>query len=246
MSDTYAKYLSFIDVLYDAVVELSVGLRFEKGDLWQRNLVLLYLTQVEFFTAIRIMIVNNCSAGIYPLLRSLMEANVDFINLANDKEYVKKLLAAQLFEQIGVMECSKRGNPFLEGISDSPAFDDEYLKVKQKLAELKADGYNPVKIKDKFDVAQMMPVYWSVYMTLCSETHNNINALNNRHINLSSDNKNYKIELFAPIDFDKLAPYLDSLCGIIVSATESIHSILKSDSIGKATELRNKFQRIRG
>ena len=242
---TQTQYLSFIDELYDSVVELCAGLKLTKRDPWQRNLVLLYLTQVEFFTAIRIMFINNCSIGINPLFRSLMEANVDFVNLTNDKEYVKKLLAAQLVEDIGVMKSSKLGNPFLKGISDSPIFDDEYAKAKQELAELKKEGHNPLSLMDKFKIAKMMPVYWSVYKELCSETHNNVNALNSRHLSLNPDNKDYKIELFVPIDFDQLSPYLDSLCSIIVSATESIHSILESDKFEIVTELRKKFQQIR-
>lgn len=245
MDSSYTQYLSFIDDCHHSVVELITGLKLTKRDPWQRTLVLLYLTQIELFTTMRILIVNNCSAGIYQLLRSLMEANVDFINMLNDKDYVQYIRAAQIAEQIGIMDCSQRGNPFFEGISESPVFEEEYERLKQEQEKLKTQKFTPLLIQDKFKKAGMVAEFWSVYKTLCSETHNNLNALNGRYLRLNPDKRDYKIELFTPIDFDHLLPYLDSMCAVIVSATESIHNILKSVRVGDVTELRNRFQQIR-
>ena len=113
------------------------------------------------------------------------------------------------------------------------------------MSKLQREGYLPLRQDEKFKKANLSPVYTSVYNFLCCHSHNNLRALVTRHVNISPDQTDFNVEYYAPLDMDGLLPYLDSLLGIILSSTETIHRILDTGAQGDVQKLKAQLGELR-
>ncbi len=246
MKDTHDAYRDFMSHLHEVALDLITRFRFNKKHPWHLGLVSLYGTMLELLGSICVLIREDIAVGIPILLRSVVEANLDFTNLANDRKYGYYLRAAEKREWIKILREAKKGeNPFLAGIALAPNLDETLSEWESELAELKQDGYRPLRQNEKFDKVNLSPVYKSVYNFLCCHSHNNLRALVSRHVNISPDETDFNVEYYAPLDMNLLLPYIDSLCGIIVSSTETIHRVLGTDAEEDLQKLRKEFDEMR-
>ena len=55
----------------------------------------------------------------------------------------------------------------------------------------------------------------------------------------------FSVELYPPINYDRILPYVDNFCGILISATETIHQLLQTNCTNEIEELKNEFQKQR-
>ena len=243
---THDKYIDFINHLHKVALGLVSRFRFDKKHLWHLDLVSLYGTMIELLGSICVLTRESIGIGIPILLRSAVEANLDFVNLANDKKYGNHLRAAEIKEWIKILHEAKDGhNPFLAGIAGATNIDETLRQWESEFTKLKQDGYRPLNQFDKFDKATLNPVYRSVYNFLCCHSHNNLRALMSRHMNISPDRTDFNVEYYAPLDMDQLIPYLDSLSGIIISSTEMIHRILNTEAQKDIQKLRDQLNELR-
>jgi len=154
--------------------------------------------------------------------------------------------AAELYEWIKILrEAKKRQNPFFSDIAQIPNLDEVIVQWESELSELKRKQFSPLNQKQKFDKAELEPVYQSVYNFLCCHSHNNIRALVSRHIDIAADKRDFQVEYYAPVNLDTLLPYIDSFCGIIMSSTETIHNILQSDATDQVDALKKELDEKR-
>lgn len=232
--------------LHEKAMKLIEHLHFEKKHPWHLNLVSLYCSLIELTGSACILVQETVGIGVPILLRSAVEAHLDFANLAADRCYGYQLRASELKEWIKLLKESKDGlNPFLKEISDFPDTGKILDKWEQEQEELSGKGYKPLTVYEKFDKANLEPIYRSVYNILCSHSHNNLSALQARHVNLSTAMNDFKVELYPPINYDRILPYIDNFCGILISATEKIHHILETNCTEEIEELKAEFQKKR-
>jgi len=240
------KYFNFMCHLHKKAINLTAQLHFDKTHLWRLNLVSLYCSLVELTGSACILVEEKVGVGIPILLRAAVEADLDFTNLAADRTYNYQLRASELKEWIKLLRESRAGtNPFLKDISDFPETDKILKNMEQEQEELRGKGYKPLSVYDKFDRANLEPIYRSVYNILCCHSHNNLRALQARHINISKELDDFQVELYPPINFDRMLSYIDNFCGILLSATEKIHRILETNGIKEIEELKVEFQKHR-
>jgi len=240
------KYYEFMCHLHETVLGLVESLHFDKKHPWHLHLVLLYGTMIELLGSACILIREGVPMGVPILLRSALEADLDFMILAKERRYGYHIRAAELHEWIRILrEAKKRQNPFLSGIAQIPNLEEVLVHWQTELSELKEKGFGPLKQKQKFHRAELEPVYRSFYNFLCCHSHNNIRALVSRHIDIAADRKDFQVEYYAPVKLDALLPYIDSFCGIIVSSTETIHRILQSDSTDRVDALKKELDEQR-
>lgn len=223
------RYYDLMRRLHETVVELIPSLHFDKKHPWHRHLVALYCTMSELVRSACILLRQDAGTGVPILLRSFVEAHVDFLNLAEDRKYGYHLHAAWLKEWIKLFrEAGAKSNPFLKGFAEVADRQIVLSKWEDELRELKDKGYVPLSHKEKFIRARLEDVYTSVYNLLCCESHNNIRALTSRHVDLAQDGSDFKVQLFAPVRLDDFVPEMDTFCGILLKATEMIHGLLES------------------
>jgi len=246
MKQTQDKYLDFMSHLHEEALNLVTRFRFDKKHPWHLGLVSLYGTMLELHWSICVLIREGIAIGVPILLRTVVEAYLDFTNLANDRKYGYNLRAAERKEWIKILrEAQKGGNPFLAGIASAPNLNQTLSEWEAELAKLKQDGYTPLGQDKKFAKANLSKVYKSVYNLLCCYSHNNLRALVSRHVNISPDETDFTVEYDAPVNMDRLLPYVDSLCGIIVSSTETIHRILDTGPGDDVMKLKTKLNELR-
>ena len=240
------KYFNFMCHLHERAITLTAKLHFDKNHPWHLNLVSLYCSLIELTGSACILVKESVGIGIPILLRSAVEAHLDFANLAADRGYGYELRASELKEWIKLLKQSKDGlNPFLKDISDFSDTDKTLGKFEQEQEELRGKGYKPLSVYQKFDKANLEPVYRSVYNILCCYSHNNLRALKARHVNISKELNDFEVELYPPINYDRILPFIDNFCGILIPATEKIHHLLETNCINEIEELRVEFQKQR-
>jgi hypothetical protein len=131
------------------------------------------------------MLERSDSACGFILLRSLLEAYVDLLNIARDPAYVEFMIAAFLDQHRQLLETLlEKGSksPFLVDILGSKEPADDLESVRSKLKELKGRQVKPLKVRQRFKRADQLNYYEGPYTHLCLQSHNNINVLVSRHL----------------------------------------------------------------
>jgi len=240
------KHFEFMYNLHETVLDLVRSLHFDKKHPWHLHLVSLYGTMIELLGSACILTREGVPIGVPILLRSALEANLDFMNLAKERQYGYHMRAAELHEWIKILrEAKKRQNPFLSFIAQIPNLEKVLVQWETELSKLKKKGFNPLNQKQKFDRAKLELVHRSVYNFLCCHSHNNIRALVSRHIDIAADQTDFQVGYYAPVDLNALLPYIDSFCGIIMSSTETIHRVLQSDATDRVDALKRELDERR-
>lgn len=226
--------------------ELARDLRFDKTHQWHMALVTLYGSILELSHAIRVQIANDSPIGVPILLRSQLEAFVDFVSLAADRKYGYRIDAANLKEWKRVLiEAKTTDNPYLKDIAEFKDLDAAVAEHEFKLRELEEKGYHALNNFEKFDRSGQAQEYRSFYNFLCCHTHNNMRALIERHIAFIDDGADLEVQFFAPAVLTDLMEYYESAAGILVAATIGIHEVLESGKRSEAEALSENLQVLR-
>ena len=237
------KQLELLNNSIEICIELVKDIKFDKSHKWHVNLVCLYLSILELSHSILILIQNDVSIGVPILLRSMMEAFIDFLNLINDREYGYYMDVAKLKEWSKIFLESKKGNnPYLKSISELKNLDKIIADNKSELADLEKKGYLPIPIFNKFEKVGLIAEYRSMYNFLCCYSHNNGRALIDRHIKIEKDGSDHQLHLFASISN---IHYIDSCLGILVSSTEKIHTLLDTGKVDEINQLHTELTKMR-
>lgn len=98
-------------------LDLAKHLRFDKTHPWHRGLVALYGALIEYSDSLIHLVEHEKSGAIPILFRSLMEAYVDFKNLAEGRGYGNHMEASYSKEWLRVLESANgSGNPYVAAI----------------------------------------------------------------------------------------------------------------------------------
>ncbi|HUU84137.1 MAG TPA: DUF5677 domain-containing protein [Phycisphaerae bacterium] len=242
MNRSAHSYSEFMRRLHTVALDLLTQVRFDKKHRWHLHLVCLYGTMLELLGSACVLIREDIPVGVPILLRTAIEAYLDFVNLVKDRKYGYYMRAAELREWTKILREAQTGeNPFLARIARVPKLKDVLTQCDADLEKLKNDGFTPLGQKDKFDKAEAKPVYRSVYNFLCCHSHNNMRALVSRHIDISEDQTDFDVQVYAPVSFDALLPYIDTFCGITMISTEAIHRVLRSHAHARVEGLRQEL-----
>jgi hypothetical protein len=184
-------------------------LKFDKNHPWHRNLIALYCSLIEYSDSLIYLVENEKNIAVPIIFRSLLEAFVDFKNLANDRKYGYHMEAVYSKEWLKVIEeASKHNNAFLSAISEDTMLADQIRGHKDDLEKLKKDGYEPLNQFEKFEMAGMIEEYRSIYNFVCSHSHNNIRSLIDRFFIIDEIGKDFSLALFKERDSGQFDHYL--------------------------------------
>lgn len=214
--------------IYGEVLDRTGQLRFARKHPQQLYCICLHGTVLETASAcLTLLKANECST-LPALLRSLLEAYVDLVNLCRCPEYVFRMQAAFLSEQSRVLKVaieSGDSNPYLEALAAAEGVHDHAQKVEKELHELRTRGLGPLKIKERFERAALIEMYESIYALLCQHSHNNLNILERRHLEISNDD--HRVAYFQPWDREAILPYVDTIAGALVDSLRNLTALLR-------------------
>ncbi len=219
-------------------INLARELHFDKTHKWCMNLVSLYGSILELSHAIMVSISGDSSIGTPILLRSQLEAFVDFTNLASDRKYGYHMDAANLSEWNKILREAQTGeNPYLQGFSEKIDLDQLLTDQEAQLEKLKSEGYPPLNIFQKFERSGQTQEYKSFYNFLCCHSHNNMRALIERHVAILDGGADIEVQFFPLTTKADMLQYFDAAVGILVTATLKIHEALESPKKAEAQSL---------
>lgn len=234
----------FLKGLHDEVVESSIQLTFDKNHALHRNLVALYGSLIELTAGIIILIDRKARTGVPSLFRTFLETYVEFRNLVEDPTYGNFMEASDLDQWIRVLkESEKYSNPYLADIAKLPNLADHIRHKEKELEALKKKGYAPLKICKKFERAGMVAEYRALYNFLSADSHSNVRALINRHIELEKED--FVMVFYKDTPLEDFLSFIDSTCGLLIDASVRIHEHLKSPMVDRVRSMREKLQEIR-
>jgi hypothetical protein len=234
----------FLKELHDKIAEHSKKLTFDKKHALHRNLVALYGSLIELTAGIIILIDRKARTGVPPLFRTFLETYVEFRNLVADPKYGYFMDASYHDQWLKVLrEAEKGANPYLADIAKLPNLVDHIRHTERELETLKKKSYFPLSVFKKFECAGMVSEYRSLYNFLSADSHSNIRALINRHIELGKED--FEIVFYKDTPLEDFLTFIDSTCGLLIDASIRIHEYLNSPVVYSIRSLQEKLQEIR-
>jgi hypothetical protein len=243
----HMEILNFIKRLHDESIRLSRDIVFDKRHPRHLYLVGLYGSIIELTGSLTALIELKYWTGAPPVFRSLLEAYVEFANLQSDAKYDYYMEANNHEQWLKVLkEARDHANPFLEGISKYDNLDDQIQEHEKELKKLKAKGYNPLNVFERFEKAGMVKEYRSLYSFLSGDSHSDIRALIDRHLEIN--NNDFTVHYYKDKHLTHLLPILDSTAGLLVNASQKIHQYFETESeselenwVRELNEIRSRY-----
>lgn len=222
------KLLPLLDTVLVESHRHAGTLTFSKQHPQHLALISLYCTIIELASGEKALIDKGQTTGLRVLLRSIMEAYADLRALLANPGYTKRMYATFLDEKLRFMSNVARApaNPFFVGAGN---MDSEKRDVEKELGELKKGGNQPLSNFARFEAGGLTDEYQSIYWLLCLESHNNMSALDDRHIEKRGEE--YDVVLFKEAKPDDLVLVVDSLLAVVIEAGIRVHALLGSKAV---------------
>lgn len=213
----------------ESALDLSKHLRFDKKHPWHRNLIALYGAVIEYTDTLLHLVKAGKTVSIPVVMRSLIEAFVDFKNLAEEPAYGNSMEASYHSEWLRLLRSADRTeNPYLESIGKVPDLTAQIQGHEERLETLNSMGHRPMLNRAKFEKAGMLNEYLSIYNFFCSHSHNNIRSLIERFIEIDMENEDINLVFFRIYDDDNFDHYISTAIDFLREASRVLHTILGS------------------
>lgn len=237
------QMVQFLKELHDTALDYATNLHFDKKHILHVVLVSLYASLIELTGCMLTLLENRGKIGIPTLFRTFLETYVEFHNLVRDPAYGYYIDANDLKESIKRLKAAKRGNPYLADIAAMPDLPNLIDSMEHQLRDLKSEGYKPLPIYERFQRADMIEEYESLYSLLSTHSHSNKEALIDRHVELGDDD--FTVVLYKNLADERFLLHLDSTAALLVSATIAIHEYFQSDVVGEVRLFKEKLAEVR-
>jgi len=202
---------------FDDAERLLMSIEFSGEPIVATYMQSLLVTLIEHGEAIVTLLWKDLSAAVPSVFRTYLEACIDILNLSRVPDYWKRLDASFYLEKKRFLESVHRSgmdNVLLRPFVDAGGVTEALAEWTAKLEELKKEKHNPLKIKEKFELAGALSHYEAIYSDLSLQSHNNRWALSDRHVEETPDGE-YQIALHKTVPFAELAKYYAWTAGIL-------------------------------
>jgi hypothetical protein len=153
------------------------------------------------------------------VLRSILEAYVDFKALIKDGSYGERMVATFECERERMLTSmiKSSNNPYHQHLLQHIDAKAELPKVKAEIARLRKLGYGRTSNRERFRAGDQEHEYESLYWLLCLDSHNSLAAVERRHIIRNGED----FELVAVKDNSvaQVCKWCDALTSILGNST---------------------------
>jgi len=239
------KLLEKLEILIDEAIKVISVIKFDKDNNQHLYAVMLHGSVLEMANGCFCLYKTECYSGVPVLLRAQLEAYVDLRNLCDGVDYLNFMHAAYLAQKQKLLKAAflrGKDNQYLKDLANSPDLKSGYEKVSIEIAELKKEGYKKLEVAERFEKANVSNLYDSVYPMLCQHSHNNIDILERRHLEI--DKNLVSISYFQEADKDRNLFLIDTIAGVLSDSTAQVFTLFGID-MGKMSELQTKLADLR-
>jgi hypothetical protein len=183
--------------------------------------------------------------GSLSIYRTFLENYVDLINLKNDTSYTDQLDHANLSNLKKYLVSAKSGNQFLKAIAKYadphiPELTFEIKNIEEKMET------KPLRIKEKFEKANMKSEYLGLYPKLCSDAHSSVSAILDRHFNHDTEKDTVEVFVNSRNPRDDFDFYLCNMAHQLLDAGALLCDILKDNRVGNYLHKRDLTRKAAG
>lgn len=201
--------IQLLDALISTFLNEVSQIQFDKYNPQQLYLMCLYGRILELAVSTVNLMKANDHAGIPILIRSQIEAFVDFANLVEDKDFIHTIAATFVDQKNRLYKNLKK---HLDPAEISSVADNDIEQV--------AVGHKSQSIWKRFENIKLEKTYVTAYFILCNYAHNNLAMLEHRH--LEKDQGEHKVVFFKEEPFTVFVRFAMTLGATLVDT----HKIL--------------------
>jgi len=224
--------ISLLDELIQNFLAETSNITFDKYNVQHLYLMCLYGRIFELGVSALNLMKANDHAGIPVILRSQLEAFVDFANLIEDKDFIKIIAATFVDQKKRLYENLKK---HLDPLEIHAVTNDGTEKV--------ADGYKPQKIWKRFKNIKLQKTYITAYFILCGYSHNNLAMLEHRH--LEKNEKDHKVVFFKEEPLLIFLRFAFTLGAILVDSHKNLLDFFDKPMEEKSNLVCSKFSQLK-
>lgn len=236
--------LEFAKQAHDIAMSEIPSVIFNPSNPWDVVTVSLYASMIEKMGSVLVLFTNDVDAGAESIFRSFLEAYVDVRNLLADPDYLDVCRYSYHEEWLKVLTESEKDNPFLAGLADHADYPKIIEDHRRQLDKLRERGVQRPTIFSRFQTAGMEAVYRSAYNFASAESHNNIRSLSDRHFQ-PKDGDGVSLQMYRGFSGADHEALLDSLCGILVEISVSLHDHFKTGRSAGFAEYKDRLEQAR-
>lgn len=236
---------NFFEKEIDEVLSLASKLEFDSTQVLHQHVISLYGSIIELSSSIKVLYQSDHFTAIPVLLRTILEAFVDLCNLCQDPKYGYSLIMNSQHESLRFLKAAQNDqNVYANMIAQDPNIDEQIASFEAKIDVLKKNGNKRLKVRERFEKADMGDEYQTIYNMLCTASHNDIRALRTRHLVISGES--FSLEIFKEEDTQNMYESLGIASELLWRATNDIHGLLNSGKDKEIQSLRDDLNKIRG
>jgi len=209
--------------------------------------IILYASIVEYSRGCLTLLRGGDLTCLPPLIRSMLEAYVDLINVTRDADYAHVMQAAYLKDRLDIYKAAMKepDNPYLNSVPQLEDLDERMSSTQKEFEEVKGEmqklGRDILKISERFKLAGLQPIYPVIYKMLCQDAHNNPNSLISRHLEATAGG--LEVTFFRDKDVAEVAALLDTMFAVIM---ESIAMIRQFFGVNRDAQQFEDLRRVVG
>lgn len=224
------KLLPLLDTVLTDSHQHARRVKFHKKHSQHHALMCLYCTIIELAHGQKALLRKGQTTALPVVLRSIFEAYADLRAVINDATYTKRMEATFIEQKALSLKNAVRtpDNRFFEDMRSGMDLPQELSRRERELEALRREGAKPLKTYERFQAGGLEHEYQSTYWLLCLEGHNNISALEDRHIEKRGDE--YAVVLFKEADPKHLVGIVEQLLQILIDSGIRVHKFLDSEA----------------
>ena len=113
------------------------------------------------------------------------------------------------------------------------------MDQERQIAEFEAHGKRPLNVFERFELANKVEEYRSLYNFLSCDSHNNMRALIPRHI--ERDDNDFEVVYYKDAPIETFLAMLNSTAKLLIEASLSVHEAFNSSSLAEIRKMREEL-----
>lgn len=216
--------------------------QFSTGNKYQSYSVGIYCSILELAQSFSTLIESKNHTGSLSVYRTFLENYVDLKNLKNDSQYTDQLDYDNLSNLKKDLTSAKSGNSFLKSIAKYA--DKNIPELTADIKALKSSMVvKPLRIRGKFESANMENEYLGLYPKLCSEAHCSVSAILDRHFSLDIEKDIVEVVVNSKDTRDDFDYYLCNMAHQLMDAGALLCDILEDNRVNIYLSERDLIQK---
>ena len=237
-----ANAVELAEKAHDECVKLCSELTLDGSTTCYQLMAPYYLHLIELLGSYLALAKLGHPSGTQSIFRTFLECYVELTNLDSDENYWLYVYANYHAEQKKFLGADPKTNPVMALMVASPVVAESKSKHEAALKKLKLRGYSKLSVKERFEKADMLTEYETLYCMESGGTHADLRALIKRHFINNGDHIRFGV--YEPCRAEEFNVRLGLMLKLLLSAARRTHRRFGSGIPAVLVELEDAESRL--